>query len=98
MKARAVSFLVVLLMGVAQAFAGSQQVIVKLDRRININIKDVARVMRGHLLDQIPSQNLFMVGVPDWLAKSARFFFVQIWESKLSVNKHNDVQSIILNS
>src|SRR6267142_460070 len=98
MKARAVSFLVVLLMGVAQAFAGSQQVIVKLDRRININIKDVARFMRGHLLDQIPSQNLFLVEVPERLAATARFFGVQNWESNLRVKKLNAVQGIILNA
>src|SRR6267142_2101148 len=98
MKARAVSFLVVLLMGVAQAFAGSQQVIVKLDRRININIKDVARFMRGHLLDQIPSQNLFLVEVPERLAATARFFGVQAWESNLRVKKLNAVQGIILNA
>src|SRR5437867_1906509 len=98
MKARAVSFLIVLLMGVAQAFAGSQQVIVKLDHRININIKEIARVMHGRLLDQIPNQNLFLVEVPERLAANAHFLGVHFWESNRRVRKLHSVQGIILNA
>src|SRR5437899_2985871 len=96
MKARAVSFLFVLLMGVAQAFAGTQQIIVKLEHRINI--KDVAKVMGGRLLDQIPNQNLFLVEVPGRLAANARFLGVHSWESNRRVSKLHSVQGIILNA
>jgi len=96
MKARAVSFLFVLLMGVAQAFAGTQQIIVKLEHRINI--KDVAKVMGGRLLDQIPNQNLFLVEVPERLAANARFLGVHSWESNRRVSKLHSVQGIILNA
>jgi subtilisin family serine protease len=96
MKARVMSFLIVLLMGVAQAFAAKQQVIVKLDRRVNI--KDVSKFMRGRVLDQIPGQDLYLVEVPERLAVNARFLGVHHWEPNRFVRKLHSVQGIILSA
>jgi len=98
MRTRAVLFLMVLLLAGMEAFASSQ-VIVKLDKNEKTAIKDIAKFMGGRVLDEIPSQGLFLVELPGPMPdKGARFFGVNSWESNRVVTKLHSATGIILNA
>src|SRR2546423_8165429 len=94
MRTKVMSFLIFLLLGAAEAFAGNQ-VIVKLEP--NMNIRNVARFLGGRVLDQIPNQNLFLVEVPARMPDNARFLGVHSWEPNRIVRKLNTVSGFIMN-
>jgi len=91
---------IVVLLGVAPAFAEKAQVIVKLDSRIDVKeVKTVARFMGGRVLDEIPRQHLFLIEVPEKLAANARFFGVHSWEhNRVVQRKLNAVKGFIVSA
>jgi subtilisin family serine protease len=95
-KTRLLSFFIVVLLGVAEAFAGAQ-VIVKLEPQIDA--KNISRFMGGRVLDEIPRQHLYLIEVPAKLAASARFLGVHSWEpNRLVQKKLNSVKGVIISA